>query len=102
MSEKDSITITDVIDHYNIIGLGIAVSIGLSGKELIYSFTDDFLLPLFGTIFEIKFLSKYKFDLEKLISALVTFCIVVGIVILMLYTVLKPLVEEEIRKEKTD
>lgn len=91
-----TISINDVISHYNIIGMGIGVAIGIAGKELAFSLSNDIVMPLLGKIIQTKFFNDYELDVDKFFSSILTFSIVFGVVMFLLYVVLKPMVKQEI------
>ena len=98
--DTQTVSIKDVISHYNLVGLGIGVAIGVSGKDLAFSLANDVIMPLVGKVIKTSFTDQYKFDPEKFISTLLTFIIVFAIILLLLYVVLRPMVKSEIQSTK--
>lgn len=90
------VTMSDVISHYNVIGLGIGVAIGMAGKDLAFSISDDVIIPLFGKLMGIKSVNGREFEPKKFGVALLTFLIVFFVIMFMLYIILKPMIREEI------
>jgi large-conductance mechanosensitive channel len=106
---ETKITIEDILSYYNVLGLSIAVAVGIAGKELFFSLADDIIIPLIGFLFNkitgtsTEFLdSKNKFEIDKFISASLTFIMVVLAVIIILYAILRPLVRKEIIQKREE
>lgn len=98
---QDKVSIQDVISHYNIIGLGVGVAIGIAGKDLAFSLSNDIVIPIVAGVFGAKdILNSKKLDVRKFISAILTFIIVFSIIIFILYIVLRPMVREDINGVK--
>lgn len=97
--EGKTVSVKEVISHYNIIGLGVGVAIGIAGKDFLFSLANDIVLPLVGNVIKTKFFDDYKFDGDKFVGALLTLLFVIGTVMFVLYVALKPLVKSEIQDE---
>lgn len=95
-----NVSIKDVMSHYNIVGLAIGVAVGVAGKDLVFSLSDDVILPLIGKVIKLKFFQQYNFEWEKLVSSLLTFSLVMGVIVLLLYFALRPFVSTEISGNK--
>lgn len=94
------VTINDVLQEYNIIGMAIAVAIGIAGQEFIFSLNNDVVMPSIAKLIPYGFFKNYKFDIDKFVSKLFTFAFVFGVIIILFLTVLKPLVKEQIDEQK--
>lgn len=90
------VTINDVLQEYNIIGMAIAVAIGIAGQEFVFSLNNDIVMPSVAKVIPYGFFNGYKFDVDKFVAKLFTFCFVFGVIIVLFLTVLKPLVKEKI------
>ena len=97
---NNNVTIEDVISYYNIIGMAIAVAVGIAGKELVFSLSNDVILPGVGLVIKNNFFKQYEFDSDKFVSTVLTFFIVLFTIILLLYIVLRPVVTKEISDTK--
>lgn len=97
------VSMMDVVSHYGIIGMAIGVAIGIAGKEFIFSLSNDVALPLLGNLWKgNRFLSKYTLDWNKFFGTFLTFVIVFGVIMIVLKSLLSPIVETEIRKQKAE
>lgn len=101
---SNDITFSELLSHYNIVGMAIAIAIGIAGQKLFFSLADDIVVPSFSFLIKkstgksMKGLLKdqSKFQVGEFISAVLTFLIVIGVVIFILLTILRPIVKREI------
>jgi len=98
--DKNHVSMSDVLDHYNIIGLGVAVALGVATKDLIFSLSDNIILPLIGRVVKTSFFKDYVFDGDKFASRLLTFALVIGIIFAILYGALRPMIYSTVKEEK--
>lgn len=96
MSSPKPITITQVLSHYNVIGMAISIAVGIASKDLVFSLSNDIILPLIGMVVRTPFFDDYEFDGDKFLAKLLTFGIVLGIILFLLYVVLRPMVRDDI------
>ena len=94
------VTLNDILLEYNIVGMSIAVAIGIAGQEFIFSLNNDIVMPSIARIFPYDFFKEYKFDLYKFISKTITFIFVFGIIMILFFTILNSLVKTKMIKEK--
>jgi large-conductance mechanosensitive channel len=95
------ISLSDVLSHYNVVGMAIAVAIGMAGKDLFFSLSDDIVMPFLNVITgdRFKFLRK-KFQPDNFMSSFITFILVTFSILIILYTILRPMVEKQILDER--
>ena len=74
------ITINNILHEYNIVGLSIAVAIGIAGQELVFSLNNDVMMPSLAKLLPYGFLRDYKFDLDNFFSKAITFMFVFGLI----------------------
>ena len=94
------VSINNILHEYNIVGLSIAVAIGIAGQELVFSLNNDVVMPSVAKLLPYGFLNDYKFDIDNFFSKAITFIFVFVLIIILLITILKPLVQEKINNEK--
>jgi len=95
------ISLLDVITHYEVIGLAIGVAIGIAVKEWIFSLSNDIIMPGLGVMWKNnRFLQRYTFKPDSFFSHMITLIIVLGVILLLLIYVLKPLVAVDIHTAK--
>lgn len=91
------ITLNSVLGHYNVIGMAIGIAVGMAGKELIYSMSNDILFPLLYKLTHLSVFERYAtINMDTFMSAIIVFAIVLGIILSFLTTILWPLVKKEI------
>lgn len=94
------ITLNNILHEYNIVGLSIAVAIGIAGQELVFSLNNDVMMPYIARLLPYGFLNDYKFDLDNFFSKTITFMFVFGLIIILFISILKPLVRQKIESDK--
>ena len=100
-SGKKKFTISEIVSYYNIIGLAVGVTVGIAGQQLIASLVNDIIFPLFEKIFRIPdWKGKYHFDVRTFLRQCLSFAIVMGVVIFILYVVIRPIVEQDINNKE--
>lgn len=93
---KKSISTEQVISHYNIIGMAIGVAVGIGGKDLIFSLTNDIFFPIMYKTTHMSMFNGYELNTDKFATNIFVFVIVLVLIILILNTVLRPIVKREI------
>ena len=96
------VTLSDILTKYNIIGLAIGVAVGVAGKDLIFSIANDVVMPAIGLVFKNKHFKNMKFNINNLVSSIITFFVVMFVIILLIYTVLRRFVADQIISDKSN
>lgn len=105
---NNEIKIKDILSYYNVIGLSISVAIGLAGKDLIFSLSDDIIIPCISILFSkitgretfIKSKNKTKIQFSNFFSSLLTFFFVTMLVIFILYSAFRPIVKDDVLHQR--
>jgi large-conductance mechanosensitive channel len=88
---RNAVTLRDILGHFNIVGMAIAFAVGVAGKDLILSMSDNLVIPgLLHLLMRDD--SLFHWNPKQVLANMSTFVVVLGVTLLLLQTVLRPLV----------
>lgn len=105
-TDNETLSLRDILVRFELIGMAVAVAIGIAGKDLIFSLSNNLLIPGAANIVVPESVLKgnhhwnFKFDLSSVVSNVLTFAVVVGVILILLNTVLRRFVQEKVSKVK--
>lgn len=91
--------VLDMAVQFNIVGVALALALGTAAQNLVFSFSNDFLIPGVGTLFGNHKWLSFEFRPKLFMGNTLSFLLVCLVTWVLLKTMLRPIAQESIDQQ---